>query len=176
MHANDLNPQSTHYLRENCRTNKVEGKVVVSTQCAREFLRRRVVECGASAPKGHVRCVMNLPANSPEFTDVFRGAFEPGVWKGCLPTVHLYAFSKNADPEVCGKDIVARIGQHLGMEPPGWTWHEVRDVAPKKLMMCITFGLPEALCLKEGSFEELKVMLGDLDERETKRAKTGGEP
>jgi hypothetical protein len=77
---------------------------------------------------------------------------------------------------VCAKDIAARIGEHLGVVPPGWTWHEVRDVAPKKLMMCITFRLPDAQCLKSGALGELRSMLAAADggdaEREAKRAKT----
>lgn len=70
------------------------------------------------------------------------GAFEESVWKGRLPIVHLYAFSKNACPKVCAEDILERVRVQLGVMPEGSVWHEVRDVAPKKLMMCITFPLP----------------------------------
>ena len=60
-------------------------------------------------------------------------------------------------------------------KPASVTLIQVRDVAPKKLMMCITFKLPEALCLKEGALKGLEEILGDgapNEERDAKRAKT----
>lgn len=38
--ANDLNPDSVHYLRINCRLNKVQNKVEVYNMDGREFIRR----------------------------------------------------------------------------------------------------------------------------------------
>jgi tRNA (guanine37-N1)-methyltransferase len=80
---------------------------------------------------------MNLPASATDFLDVFRGAFCRELWpEECLPTVHVYAFSASADPK---EDIRQRVtgmltgglGGLLNME-----LHLVRDVAPKKLMVC----------------------------------------
>lgn len=43
--------------------------------------------------------VMNLPASAVEFLDAFNGAFEPGVWRGRLPMVHVYTFKKGVETD-----------------------------------------------------------------------------
>ena len=40
------------------------------------------------------RVVMNLPASAITFLDAFRGACTDARWRGRLPTVHCYTFSK----------------------------------------------------------------------------------
>ena len=42
---------------------------------------------------------MNLPASAVEFLDAFHGAFDPAVWRGRLPWVHCYTFSKCETPQ-----------------------------------------------------------------------------
>ena len=43
--------------------------------------------------------VMNLPASAVEFLDAFRGAFDPRLWRGRLPSIHCYTFKKAAETQ-----------------------------------------------------------------------------
>ena len=43
--------------------------------------------------------VMNLPASAVEFLDAFNGAFDPGLWRGRLPMVHVYTFKKGVETD-----------------------------------------------------------------------------
>ncbi|EKX48000.1 hypothetical protein GUITHDRAFT_136964 [Guillardia theta CCMP2712] len=166
VYANDLNPRSKFYLEENCRLNKVDALVHTSCMCARAFLASRVSQCSEKAPrgKGKLHCIMNLPASAPvkcreEFMDAFREKFDPAIWKPeDLPLVHLYAFHKSDDAAICEQEIMRRAESSLGCRIPN-----VRDVAPKKLMLCCSFRLPaEAAYMREEG------------ERDHKRAKVEG--
>lgn len=101
--------------------------------------------------------VMNLPALAVEFLDAFRGAFDPGLWRKdgvSLPMVHCYTFMKAPETEA---DVVAKVEKFLGGkldEAPAV--HVVRDVAPSKLMLCVSFRVPRAVafCGRDGGSAE----------------------
>jgi len=61
------------------------------------------------------------------------------------PTIHCYCFSNAENPK---KDAIERVEKILGCKINA-TVYEVRDVAPKKFMMCITFKLPLEVAVKE---------------------------
>ena len=113
----------------------------------------------AGATFDHV--TMNLPATAIEFLDVFKGAFDRGVWGDRkLPTVHCYTFKKAAETF---DDVVRRGEGYLGAKMTDPIVHEVRDVAPNKIMLCLTFTLtPDVAFADEGHTES-----------ESKRARTG---
>ena len=97
-------------------------------------------------PFGHV--VMNLPATALDFLDVFVGAFDRGRWGGApLPQLHCYCFSSAADPRA---DAVARAEAVLGCALPGAEATLVRDVAPGKMMLCLSFQLPDEVAWATG--------------------------
>eukprot|EP00955_Chlamydomonas_euryale_P042770 352421-Chlamydomonas_euryale.AAC.51 len=86
--------------------------------------------------------VMNLPASAVEFLDAFNGAFDPSTWRDReLPKVHVYTFKKGTETEA---DIVGKVEQYLGgkLETPAEVY-TVRDVAPNKLMLCVSFQVPK---------------------------------
>ena len=75
-------------------------------------------------------------------------------WRGVLPRIHVYAFSTcTADPV---SDIVRRTSGVLQCTPEAvlhgsggsdgsahtCSGHIVRDVSPKKVMVCLSFTLP----------------------------------
>ncbi|KAF5827454.1 Met-10+ like-protein-domain-containing protein [Dunaliella salina] len=169
VYANDLNPSSTHYLRINARLNRVTGAVHPFTLDGREFVRLLCTtpshRCAAAAEMHafvlqvlaltrryaavelhmHVllHAVMNLPASAIEFVDAFNGAFDPATWSGRLPLVHLYTFKTAAESEADVLDKMQRIMGGQFEAPP--TVHWVRDVSPGKIMLCVTFRVPEAV-------------------------------
>lgn len=142
--ANDLNPESYRWLQHNCKLNKVEGRVRTFNLDGRAFILGPLKE---ELPvllkeKASVHVVMNLPALALEFLDAFRGLLrdEPASDEN-LPTVHCYGFSKDDNP---AQDVLQRASDRVGfsLENRG-SAHFVRNVAPNKDMMCLTFTVPK---------------------------------
>ncbi|KAF6261234.1 Met-10+ like-protein-domain-containing protein [Scenedesmus sp. NREL 46B-D3] len=156
VYANDLNPESAKYLALNVQLNRVGAQVLPFNMDGRQFVRLLLATPGGPVPAaippgfrpppGGVlfqHAVMNLPASAVEFLDAFRGAFDPASWAGRqLPLVHVYTFMKSETEA----DVITRVEAALGGkldEPP--SIHTVRDVAPNKLMLCVTFRVPQAV-------------------------------
>ncbi|XP_046798410.1 tRNA (guanine(37)-N1)-methyltransferase isoform X2 [Gallus gallus] len=151
--ANDLNPESYHWLLHNCKLNKVDNKIKAFNMDGRDFLLGPVREelrkelTLAKEQKTAFHIVMNLPALAIEFLDVFRHLL---VGEPCstavLPTVHCYGFSKHENP---AKDIQERAEAALGASLEGrCSTYLVRNVAPNKEMLCITFQIPADVLYK----------------------------
>eukprot|EP00178_Gracilaria_changii_P013566 TRINITY_DN3829_c0_g3_i1.p1 TRINITY_DN3829_c0_g3~~TRINITY_DN3829_c0_g3_i1.p1 ORF type:complete len:484 (+),score=41.46 TRINITY_DN3829_c0_g3_i1:488-1939(+) len=161
VYANDLNPSSVKYLRENVKLNRMdETSLVTSCSCAREFLTRLVRE--EHIPITVV--VMNFPAGAPEFLDVFRGLY--GDWQRekppIMPLVHCYCFVKGMEDlqsarertrtALCGHlDDAVRILPDSAIDV-----RDVRDVAPRKRQVCVTVRVPEEVAFGEHDEEPLQ--------------------
>jgi hypothetical protein len=78
---------------------------------------------------------------------MFAPAAAPSTLQAPLPRVHCHCFSKAEDPVA---DVIAQAEAILGCPLPGATAHIVRDVSPHKLMMCVSFLLPDAVCWADG--------------------------
>nr|XP_061798032.1 tRNA (guanine(37)-N1)-methyltransferase [Nerophis lumbriciformis] len=148
--ANDLNPESYRWLQHNSRVNKVEGKVKTSNLDGRAFIRgplkQELPALIKEKPRVHV--VMNLPALALEFLDSFRGLLhQESPCDLNLPTVHCYGFSKDEKPE---RDMVERASLALGFTlKDHYSVHFVRNVAPNKDMLCVSFTLPEEVLFRQ---------------------------
>ncbi len=142
--ANDLNPESFRWLQHNCKLNKVESKVRSFNLDGRAFIQGPVKQelPALLKRKVGVHVVMNLPALALEFLDAFRGLLhEESPCDENLPTVHCHAFSKDDNPET---DVVKRASHSLGFPLENrCSVHFVRNVAPNKDMMCVTFTIPK---------------------------------
>ncbi|XP_015721273.1 tRNA (guanine(37)-N1)-methyltransferase [Coturnix japonica] len=151
--ANDLNPESYRWLLHNCKLNKVDSKIKAFNMDGRDFilgpvreeLRKELALVKEQKTAFHI--VMNLPALAIEFLDVFRHLL---VGEPCsaavLPTVHCYGFSKHENP---AKDIQERAEAALGASLEGrCSTYLVRNVAPNKEMLCITFQIPADVLYK----------------------------
>ncbi len=144
VYANDLNPASYKYLLENVRLNKVAGRVHASNLDARGLVTKLAAE-----RVQYDRVLMNLPASAIEFLDVFCGAFRRDWWDTSarpLPVVHCHCFS-SADDRVA--DVLQRVAAamrcnvtDLGTDA---RVQQVRDVSPRKFMMCAEFRVPECV-------------------------------
>ena len=149
--ANDLNPESYRWLVENCRLNKVQDRVQCFNEDARAFLRGVAGgERGGAIPFDHI--IMNLPASAVEFLDALKGEFSEQLWKDReMPMVHVYSFMQE---EEAYEDVRRVIEGHLGGElDENPEFFLVRDVAPKKAMICSSFRVPRWIALMEGAAE-----------------------
>lgn len=150
--ANDLNPESYKWLNENIKLNKVKQEVKTFNMDGREFVREHVkchmlerwMDDTYQSYKMHI--IMNLPALAVSFLDVFPGLFSPNDLRDIKlfvsPTIHCYTFSKSEDPEI---DVRERVESILGSKLPEHSIRTVRNVAPNKEMMYITFQLTREL-------------------------------
>ncbi|KAK9810055.1 hypothetical protein WJX72_004048 [[Myrmecia] bisecta] len=116
--------------------------------------------CQSAFPPGFRfdHAIMNLPASAVEFLDAFNGAFQHERWKGPLPMVHCYTFAK-ADETNAGVQsrVEAFLGGSFEASEPGvqpsqstFSIHMVRDVAPNKRMLCVSFRLPATVAYGSG--------------------------
>uniref|UniRef100_G3SSR7 tRNA (guanine(37)-N1)-methyltransferase n=2 Tax=Loxodonta africana TaxID=9785 RepID=G3SSR7_LOXAF len=153
--ANDLNPESHKWLLHNCKLNKVDQKVKVFNLDGKDFLQGPVREelmqqLGplSKERKRSVHIVMNLPAKAVEFLSAFKLLLDgPPCRSELLPTVHCYSFSKDANP---AEDVRQRAGAVLGVSLEACSSvHLVRNVAPSKEMLCITFQIPASILYKK---------------------------
>ncbi|XP_033499379.2 tRNA (guanine(37)-N(1))-methyltransferase [Epinephelus lanceolatus] len=142
--ANDLNPESHRWLQHNCKLNKVEKKVRTFNLDGRAFIQGPVKQELPVLLKGtaSIHIVMNLPALALDFLDAFRGLLDQeSPCDENLPTVHCYGFYKENEPET---DVVERASRSVGLPLKGCcSVHFVRNVAPNKDMMCVSFTLPK---------------------------------
>ncbi|GAA6080796.1 tRNA (guanine(37)-N1)-methyltransferase, partial [Tachysurus ichikawai] len=171
--ANDLNPESYKWLQHNAKLNKVETKITTFNFDGREFIRGPLRErlpdlLKSSGSSSAIHVIMNLPALALDFLDAFRGLLrgetDRGPDEAVLPRVHVYGFSKEDEPE---RDVLKRAELSLGTSlKTRCKVHMVRNVAPNKEMMCVSFSLPRDVLYGEDVVEE-----GCLEEPSPKRQK-----
>lgn len=170
VHANDLNPASCKYLKINAEKNNCpSNKLFCYNMDARGFchmLQQQSTEDSNSKPIEFDHVIMNLPATAPELLDAFRG-----FTNTTLPRIHVYCFASkpitantnaNATTDVSNSEndmttlqeeideaVRQRCSTALGC-PLDASQHNVsirivRDVSPKKNMLCVSFDLPETV-------------------------------
>ena len=165
--ANDLNPESFHWLQHNVALNKckdrfecynLDGREFITTVASQVLTERR--------DKGDVHVIMNLPADAISFLDAFCGiAGKAEKDQVSCPLIHVYGFSKEADPVL---DVRDRCRKAMSIDEADLGDSEikvshVRNVAPNKEMMRASFRMPKT------------VILGwNTGEPTSKKAKTSG--
>eukprot|EP00850_Spirogloea_muscicola_P016376 SM000132S26891 [mRNA] locus=s132:280597:283951:- [translate_table: standard] len=101
--------------------------------------------------------IMNLPASALEFLDVFNGLLSTSCWRGELPMIHCYCFARSHETQA---DVVKRAESHLGGKISFPTIHTVRDVAPNKIMLCLSFRLSPEVAFAQAQDEQPNGKLG----------------
>ncbi|KAI8083103.1 guanine(37)-N1-methyltransferase [Halteromyces radiatus] len=151
VYANDLNPESFRWLKENKTHNKIpESRLKTYNMDGRDFIRQAVKDL-AKVNEGKWKTfdhfVMNLPETAIDFLDAFRGLYQDqkALYDSLdpspkLPTVHCHCFTRSDDP---AQDIAKRVEQVIvsPYDASKSNLHWVRNVAPKKDMYCISFPL-----------------------------------
>lgn len=168
--ANNLNPESHKWLLHNCKLNKVDQKVKAFNLDGKDFLQGPVREelmqqLGPLSKERKysvhiVMNLMNLPANVIEFFSSFKALLDgQPCGSELLPIVHCYSFSKDANP---AKDVQQRAATVLGISLEAYSSvHLVRNVAPNKEMLCITFRIPAAILYKNQTVNRGERFLGN---------------
>nr|XP_040223897.2 tRNA (guanine(37)-N1)-methyltransferase isoform X3 [Anopheles coluzzii] len=151
--ANDLNPDSYEALVNNCALNKVSKHVTCHNKDAVDFIKHEVKQallekCTDESMEGDIHITMNLPAMAVEHLVHF-----PGLLKGedvvlrKQPLVHVYCFAKGVEDK---KQIARELVEHwIGTDVTDKLKEIafVRNVAPNKDMMRVSFYLTEDLLL-----------------------------
>ena len=164
VHANDLNPKSYEYLLENKKLNKCGDNLKPYNLDGRVFVRK--------LEKDNVvyhHAIMNLPAIAIEFLDIYRGWKPPSSYPDHMPMIHVHCFVKYLtieDMEATAlKRCEAALGCSLDRELDVVKIHVVRDVAPNKNMLCISFRLPKEV----KSLQRIVLDCDNNEEFKTKR-------
>ncbi|XP_011306381.1 tRNA (guanine(37)-N1)-methyltransferase isoform X2 [Fopius arisanus] len=152
--ANDLNPESYKWLQVNSADNKTKGLSCFNKD-GRDFLRedvkRNLLERRRECSTGCEHITMNLPALAVEFLDVFREWMDREEIQKVLrnpPLVHLYCFIKAQKASDFKKLVKKQVELHLEAELSESVVkiiHHVRNVAPNKEMMRVSFYLTEEI-------------------------------
>ncbi|KAK3093536.1 hypothetical protein FSP39_016977 [Pinctada imbricata] len=165
VYANDLNPDSYYSLVDNSKANKIKkGSILCFNLDGRDFIKTIVKEDILKRWKdskkinkdAKLHIVMNLPAIGIEFLDAFLRLFKgekisslPKEW---YPHVHCYCFSSEEDYK---KDVESRIeGVLKEPVPKDFAVRRIRNVAPNKEMLCVTFQLSPDLLIGEAAKDE----------------------
>mmetsp|Transcript_30426 Transcript_30426/g.64416 ORF Transcript_30426/g.64416 Transcript_30426/m.64416 type:complete len:622 (+) Transcript_30426:40-1905(+) len=174
-YANDLNPVSYEYLKKNAKLNRCfSDRLMMYNLDAREFIHKMNEE---KVDVDHF--IMNLPQLAPEFLDAFRGwkfhsddndtsatPVTASTEKRKRPMIHVHCFDEKArtPKEIIRveRQVQQRCETALGcpdcLSPAScaeneFRVHVVRDVGPRKNMLCVSFRLP----LEVEGVEKLKL-------------------
>ncbi|KAI8336344.1 guanine(37)-N1-methyltransferase [Chlamydoabsidia padenii] len=173
VYANDLNPESFHWLKENKSHNKIPDTNLKSYNMdGRDFIRQAVKDLSTTNDKSGWRTfdhfVMNLPDTAIEFLDAFRGLYQDqkALYDSIdpapkLPVVHCHCFTRSDDP---AQDIAKRVEDVIGSpyDASSSHLHWVRNVAPKKDMYCISFSLtPEMVFVSKSTGKRTQDQIDD---------------
>ncbi|CAM9820116.1 unnamed protein product, partial [Heterosigma akashiwo] len=135
--ANDLNPRSFHYLRENVEANRVANRVECSNLDGRAFLARVVARAAAGEGPRVRHLVMNLPRTAVEFLDALAGL----DWAGLLQRRQRGRAGGGEEEKEEGAGGGGPAGG--GGLPRAWfRVHKVREIAPSTPMLCLSFPVP----------------------------------
>lgn len=148
--ANDLNPESFKWLQHNAKLNKVESLIKTYNKDGADFIKTDVKEHllqHGGERKTHI--VMNLPAISVTFLHVFKQIFTADQLENIktLPLIHIYCFVKGVEDckkmaqELVENELNSSISEAID------EIYLVRNVAPNKNMMRVSFHLTENMIL-----------------------------
>ena len=155
--ANDLNPFSFEWLKENARLNKVKT-IKTFNQDGRDFICEQLRPYLLERPTQAIHVTMNLPAIAVEFLDAYVGLLEGSnitEHDSINLTVHVYGFCQES---ASFTEIRERVESILkcNLEKHIVEIIDVRDISPKKHMMRMSFRMPIGVLLAHAEVSEPK--------------------
>uniref|UniRef100_A0A914EC61 tRNA (guanine(37)-N1)-methyltransferase n=1 Tax=Acrobeloides nanus TaxID=290746 RepID=A0A914EC61_9BILA len=154
--ANDLNPTSIEYLKENIKLNKIDPQRIETynldgAQFIREIISEKLTmylkEDSCDSLKFHV--LMNLPALAVTFLPNFKGILDGKIEMLSHKLnffVHCYTFIKATEEKpMSWFEEQAILNVRCSLDLPNLQMaevHHVRTVSNLKEMFCLTFELP----------------------------------
>ena len=159
--ANDLNPESFKWIKENEKINKVsechssfnlDGRDFIKTVVKEDLIQEwKAFSEGKETAVKNFHVVMNLPSLATQFLDSFVGLMtqEEEVIRSLkqfkLPIVHCYCFVKGSDKEENRKRAIQSTESVLQTDLSSFIEEVtfVRKVSPNKDMFRVSFILPE---------------------------------
>lgn len=179
--ANDLNPDSFKWLQHNVNKNKVGSLVKCFNLDGRDFIKEAAPldieeristeewETTMSISPKRIHFVMNLPAIAVEFLDAFWGILSKVKDKSLVEKqtfmVHVYCFIKDVDG--FKEKAVKLVKGCLGYDLPEKNISQVvfvRNVAPNKEMLRVSFILPAEVLLDDKN-KAVKRKFCEIDEK-----------
>ncbi|XP_054287539.1 tRNA (guanine(37)-N1)-methyltransferase [Macrosteles quadrilineatus] len=148
--ANDLNPESFKWLQHNAKINKVGNNFKAFNKDGADFIKEDIKQ-HILQEKGNVKShiVMNLPALAHTFLPCFRNLFSADDLASVkyLPLTHVYCFVKGVDnyKEMAKELVESELNCSITESLDEITF--VRNVAPNKEMMRVSFQLNENILL-----------------------------
>lgn len=167
VYANDLNPASYKYLNSNRKLNHCEARLLSFNLDGRDFIHHLI-----DRKVFFHEAILNLPQSAVQFLDVFVGLYHKynndvsTRANPVLPRIHVYSFTSNMEQPVLA--VVEDVAKVLGCSVTDLGYdnsissvsdkdslaipchgHIVRDVAPRKLMICVSFTLPQSVASME---------------------------
>lgn len=155
--ANDLNPNSCKWLEINKKKNRIKDELLTiinkdGSQFIQEELKNHLISWSKKlTSQNNIHITMNLPAIAVEFIKYFNNLFErKEIFDYSLPILHVYTFVKtDQNYEIGLKSILEEYFYNVEKEDIQEILR-VRNVAPNKEMVRITFQMrKEILCKSE---------------------------
>lgn len=187
--ANDLNPDSFKWLEHNVKKNKVSNFVKCFNLDGREFIQQAasqdIIEqltsgesnstaedTSVNSSSKRIHFVMNLPAIAVEFLDAFWGILskleKTSLLNDIKILVHVYCFIK--DVEGFKEKAVKLVKDCLLYDLPSENIEDVvfvRNVAPNKEMLRVSFVLPTSVLISTEKNKPGKRKFSEIEEDES---------
>jgi tRNA (guanine37-N1)-methyltransferase len=155
--ANDLNPDAYKWLLHNIALNKMQQWVTAYNIDGRDFLLNVVRQDLAARWRNavhnntvaNIHIIMNLPAQAPDFLEIFVGMFSfskefSTIPITCsLPWVHCYCYTPTTNREAVVNLMLNKLHGRLDSDQVDVI--HVRSVSPNKEMMRASFRLSRSL-------------------------------
>ena len=125
VHANDVNPQAIKWLKENCKINKVEDRVVVHQSDAKELI-------SPALESKFDLVVMNLPKNSLNYLDIASRALKQN--KGRI--LFYYEVNERDDIELLKEKMKQGIQKSRKNDIKFHSVKKILNIAPYRWLTC----------------------------------------
>jgi len=162
--ANDLNPNSCKWLEINKKKNHIKDELLTiinkdGSKFIQEDLKAHYILWSKKiASKNNVHVTMNLPAIAVDFVKYFNNLFEwEEISDHSLPILHVYTFVKtDKNYEEGLKSIMEKYFNNI-KDDDIQEILRVRNVAPNKEMVRITFQMKKEILCKSESIKKRKL-------------------